>query len=904
MTGAGPDRPLGGRDLAERGLIRGSWSLRAWLVLLVLATTAPLAGYGLYHAISNYFAQRAALIGNTEAVARSVAGLVTQELDRDVLDLQILAATPPLQNGDYAAFIIRARAFLAASDPTGVLSVFDAEGHTLLTTGQIGARRANPEASARVFETDAPIVSDLDPAPGRPLRMSVDVPVMRDGQVVSDLALSLPLTRMQAIVVAERLPRGWASAILDGSGRVIAHSVDADSIVGTSARPAVLRLLASGVPEGTADVKLRDGTWAVAVLERTPRFGWSALVAIPRAQIFAPLRETVTEMATVGALALALSLGFAMLIARRLARPVTALARLAAALDGDEALPAHEPGLREADAVARALQDAVRRRRLAEESAKDAELRAARLIEAVPCGLIGFDVGGNWSFVNRATCDLLARPASALLGLSVRSPDLVVRGVDGSPIPPEDRASARALRGETVRDLEVSMRRGTGGRIALLLSAVPLRDREGRVVGALTAMLDVTQRRAAQDRLDNLLLTLEARVHEEVAAREVAQREAAQAQKMQALGELAGGVAHDFNNVLQALSGAVALINRHAGDPDEVRRFAASASTAAARGAAVASRLLTFARRGELRAAPVEAAGLLRDTAEMLRHTLGAHVTVKTEAADGVGWLMADLAQLQTVLVNLAANARDAMETGGTLTLRAVPETVVGAAHPVGLRPGRYVRLEAADTGTGMDAATLARATEPFFTTKPVDKGTGLGLAMARGFAEQLGGGLAIASLPGRGTTVRLWLPGVDEPIAGAVAPVVPTMPASGGLHVLLVDDEDGGRTLLAEELAELGFVVHEARDAREARALLDVERCDVLVTDFSMPGENGLALIAAARDSHPGLPALLLTGLGADPTLATSSGTASEGITETVGKPVRVADLAARISRLGAAGA
>ena len=162
--------------------------------------------------------ERAALIDNTEAVAAQRRRVVTQELDRGVLDLQGLAAAPPLQNGDYAAFLARGRTFLAGSDPTGVLSVFDADGRTLLTTGQTGVRRANPEASARVFETDAPVVSDLDPAPGRPLRMSVDVPVVRDGQVVSDLALSLPLTRMQAIVVAERLPRGWEAPFLMGRG--------------------------------------------------------------------------------------------------------------------------------------------------------------------------------------------------------------------------------------------------------------------------------------------------------------------------------------------------------------------------------------------------------------------------------------------------------------------------------------------------------------------------------------------------------------------------------------------------------------------------------------------------------------------------------------------------------------
>ncbi len=309
------------------------------------------------------------------------------------------------------------------------------------------------------------------------------------------------------------------------------------------------------------------------------------------------------------------------------------------------------------------------------------------------------------------------------------------------------------------------MLRGGGGRVALSINAVPRRDRDGRIIGALTVLLDVTERRAAQDRLDSLLQTLEMRVRDEVAAREAAQQAAAQAQRMQALGQLAGGVAHDFNNVLQAISGAVALIESRVDKPDMVRRFARLAAAAADRGEAVAGRLLTFARRGDLRAEPIEAAALLRDMIEILGPTLGRHITVEVEGAPDAGWLIADRPQLQTVLVNLATNARDAMEEGGTLTLRVAPETVAatGPAHQAGLAPGRYVRLDITDTGTGMDAATLARAAEPFFTTKPMDKGTGLGLAMARGFAEQLGGALLIESAPGQGTRVRMWLPAADE---------------------------------------------------------------------------------------------------------------------------------------------
>lgn len=901
MAGTGQDRPL-----IQGTRVRQSWALRTWLVLLVLATAAPLIAYGLFHVIDSYLAQRAALIEKTTATAHTLVQLVTRELDRDVAELELIAEGPAFERGDYSGLTAAAGDLLARFGPGAAVVAYDQGGRPI--GGSVPASLLTPAThrtiSEQVFAAKAPVISYPDGQAESGFAVSLDVPISHGSDVVGDLSLLLPAARIQAIVASERLPAGWASVVLNGADRAVARFPPGEASFRPSTSPALHRLLASGAGEDTADITLADGASAIAVLARTPRYGWSAVVAIPQSEIFAPLRATLREMAAVGALALALSLGLALLIANRLARPITSLARFALALDGDETLLAHEPGLLEADSVAEVLRHTVHRRRLAESTADNAELRAARLIEAVPCGVIGFDRDGSWSFVNRTTCELLRRSSAELLGFTIRTPDLDVRRVDGSPIPPEERVSARALRGEAVHDLEVSMRRGTGERISLLLSAVPMRDRDGRIIGALTAMLDVTERRAAQVRLDNLLLTLEARVREEVAAREAAQQEAAQAQKMQALGELAGGVAHDFNNALQAITGAVGLIEQRSDEPQAVRRFARAASAAAERGAAIAGRLLTFARRGELRAVPVEASTLLRDTAEILALTLGANVTVRTEIAGGVGWLMADPAQLQTVLVNLAANARDAMPGGGTLVLRAREEAVGAGPHPAELRPGRYVLIEAVDTGAGMDARTLARATEPFFTTKPVHKGTGLGLPMARGFAEQLGGGLSITSAPGQGTTVRLWLPATAPPArnpAGEAGGGVQGGAAvGGGLRLLLVEDEADSRAMVAEELSERGFLVEQAADAAAALDLLSARRFDVLVTDYGMPGESGLDLIAAARERHRRLPALLLTGLGADPALVAAAN--ADGPTEAVGKPVRAAELASRIVRLAAA--
>ena len=357
----------------------------------------------------------------------------------------------------------------------------------------------------------------------------------------------------------------------------------------------------------------------------------------------------------------------------------------------------------------------------------------------------------------------------------------------------------------------------------------------------------------------------EARLRQEVTARERAQAQMAHAHRMTALGELAGGIAHDFNNILQVVEGNAELIADRAEDAQKVRRLSARILEAAGRGGSLSRRLLAFARRDALSAEPLDAAALFNSLADLLRHTLGSRVVLRAEAMPDLPRLAADKAQLETVLVNLASNARDAMPDGGSLTLGADSDAVAQDRDDPPLKAGRYIRISMADTGTGMDAATLARATEPFFTTKPKGKGTGLGLSMAKGFAEQSGGAFAITSQPGLGTTVTLWLPQTDAPLA--VTPgraAVPARPpdSMGRRHVLVVDDDDAVRETLTLSLADAGFVVAGAEDGPAALEYIDSgAMMDVLVTDFSMPGINGIELIRAAQDRRPGLPAILLTG-------------------------------------------
>jgi signal transduction histidine kinase/ActR/RegA family two-component response regulator len=446
----------------------------------------------------------------------------------------------------------------------------------------------------------------------------------------------------------------------------------------------------------------------------------------------------------------------------------------------------------------------------------------------------------------------------------------------------------------------------------LMAKGKVVRDAQGRAVRLVCLSMDVTESRETEAALRRLSSDLEERVRQEVGAREAAQARAAQAERMQALGQLAGGIAHDFNNVLQGVAGAAALIERRPGDEPSVRRLARLAVEAAERGASITRRLLAFGRRGDLRAEALDAAELLSGLREIFTHTLGSAIDVQVRLGAGLAPLLADKGQLETVLVNLATNGRDAMPGGGRLTLSAEPESVsaAGGAVPGGLPPGRYVRLAVADTGAGMDGATLGRAGEPFFTTKPVGLGTGLGLPMAKGFAEQSGGALGIASSPGQGTVVTLWLP--EAPLEGR--PLVAAMPRAAvapppvagatpqAARVLVVDDEDLVREVIAQHLEDAGYRVLVAANGTEALALLaDGEAIDALATDLSMPDMDGLAVIRAAQDRYPGLPAVLLTGYAGDGA-ALAVGGAVSGTFSLLRKPVSGVQLVDRVRALLAA--
>jgi len=326
------------------------------------------------------------------------------------------------------------------------------------------------------------------------------------------------------------------------------------------------------------------------------------------------------------------------------------------------------------------------------------------------------------------------------------------------------------------------------------------------------------------------------------------------------MGSLTGGVAHDFNNLLTPIVGALDLLQRKGVGGEREQRLIAGAIHSADRAKTLVQRLLAFARRQPLQPVAVDIAGLVEGMAELLASTTGPHVHVVVDVAKDLPPANADPNQLEMALLNLGVNARDAMPDGGTLRISATRDSV---RAPRGtLKLGHYVRLSVADTGFGMDEATLARAAEPFFSTKGVGKGTGLGLSMAHGLAAQLGGALTIQSRQGVGTNIELWLP-ISAAVLGngGDAQFLSALGQASGV-VLLVDDEEVVRASTADMLEELGYEVRQAESGEEAmRRVAEGLAPDLLVTDHLMPGMTGVDLARALRETNPDLSVLIVSG-------------------------------------------
>lgn len=401
----------------------------------------------------------------------------------------------------------------------------------------------------------------------------------------------------------------------------------------------------------------------------------------------------------------------------------------------------------------------------------------------------------------------------------------------------------------------------------------PLLDADGEVTAAYLIGRDVTELLREQERSA------------------MAEEQLRQAQKMEAMGQLTGGVAHDFNNLLTPIIGSLDLLQRKQIGGEREQRLIAGAAQSAERAKLLVQRLLAFARRQPLQPIPVDVGKLASEMAELVASTVGPQINVSVETASAIPPAIADPNQLEMALLNLAVNARDAMPSGGTLRIT-VEQAPPATPLPDNLAPGRYLRLSVADTGEGMDETVLKRAVEPFFSTKGIGKGTGLGLSMAHGLAAQLGGTLVIHSQVGLGTNVELWLPISAEDSESALPEAPGRTIAAGVGSALVVDDEELVRMSTADMLTDLGYAVIEASSAKQALELVaEGPAPDIVVTDHLMPGMNGTELARQIEEVSPGTRVLIVSGY------ADLEGIAPD--LPRLTKPFRMGELAEALSNL-----
>jgi PAS domain S-box-containing protein len=718
---------------------------------------------------------RAQILEEMAGRARQSAALLDREMFARWRDLLVAAELPPMRDAatppelrrvilsrlhdtyrDYALLTFIAPDGRVLADSRGLLEGADASGREVF-------RRA---LSGPVVEDvhDAMLPARLLGVPGEQLRLvELAAPVRNAaGRLVGVLGAHLDWRRAAEAVASSAPGDPEGVLILGRDGRVLLG-------------PPGLQGRALATPTGRGGGPFDGGGTMLTASAATqgyrdfPGLGWVVLVRQDGGAAMAPVRAMQLRILGLGLLAALVAALLGWWAAWWLARPLRHLAAAAERLrlvPGDAAPLPPPGGFAEAAMLTRALDGMLRRRREAEAGLRQAnealEGRAAagttelatqqselrRIYDRTPAAFHSVDDSGRiihvsdyWlTFLGYAREEVIGRQPSDFM-----PPECAARwrAVFEGPTGPPDRA----------REFERRIRRRDGTVVEVLMRTRPEVDAAGRFLCSYTVLLDLTARNRAEARLR-------------------------EAQKLEALGRIAGGVSHDINNMLQAMTGALHLLNARPEDPARVRRHAGAALAAVERGASITRRMLAFARQDQLQPTPVAVASLFEGLAAVLRGAADPHIALEIAAPPGLPPVLADRAQLDLVLFNLALNGRDAMPEGGHLRLAAALDVVAGAeaegrvaaAHPQGLAPGRYLRFTVEDSGAGMDAATLARATEPFFTTKEAGQGTGLGLAMAHGFAVQSGGALALASTPGKGSVVTLWLPAAAEEEAPAAA--------------------------------------------------------------------------------------------------------------------------------------
>ncbi|MBI6764360.1 PAS domain-containing protein [Pseudomonas syringae] len=482
---------------------------------------------------------------------------------------------------------------------------------------------------------------------------------------------------------------------------------------------------------------------------------------------------------------------------------------------------------------------------------------------AVPGVVYAKDLEGRMLVANRGTADLIGKPPEFFIGKT--DLDFLDDQQQARILMETDR---RIMQNNVSEQIEEQVNLADGSAAIWLSTKAPLLDENGEVIGLIGSSIDVTARKKAEEAVRELNQTLEQRIEQAVFEREQIEDALRHSQKMDAVGQLTGGIAHDFNNLLAGISGSLELITKRLaqGRVGDVDRYVSVAQGAVRRAASLTHRLLAFSRRQTLSPRVTDVNGLIHDMEELIARTVGPEINIKVVAQNDLWPALIDHAQLESSLLNLCLNARDAMPNGGRIIIETANASLEECTDPDhGIPAGEHLSIRVTDTGIGMSPDIAAKAFEPFFTTKAIGAGTGLGLSMVYGFVRQSGGQIRVESIEGQGTSVVMHLP--RHTAENAPRPVEPEVieepPHHTGETVLIVDDEPSVRMLVAEVISGLGYNCLEAADAQSGLQILQSDtRIDLLISDIGLPGGmNGREMADAAGDCRPGLPTLFITG-------------------------------------------
>jgi PAS domain S-box-containing protein len=850
-------------------MVRFLSSLRVRLAGLVLFVALPTLALVLHQD----FQQRRLVERQGLAEAGRLSDQASRDIEQAVRDartlLDLLAGLPEVRRGDPAVCtrIFRdlleqdragsgdtaavARGPASAGDPSRYanLGLADLTGNVIASalpmSGPVNLadrfyfRRALATGTFAVGEyqvgriTRTPTLNVARPVPG---------PHGRPGTVIY---AAIGLGWLSAVPAGRPLARGAVFSVVDHRGTVLARHPDPGRWVGRAfPNSPVLRAIQEG-RDSAFEALGADGVrrlWSFRPIGGPAGASAYGIFGLDRRQAFAEADQAMARSLLLLALVLLVALLAAWLGAQRFVlRPVDrviATARRLRAGEMDARTGMTGPGElddlgRFFDAAAQSLED---RQQELERTAVDARrsyetLRA--MITASPVAIVVLDQERRTIVWNPA--------AERLFGWSAAE---IVGQVQPPYIPPEERVDSydlagRALGGDQLMDVEVQRIRRDGTRLELSLSAAPIAGPDGAVQGIVGVYMDLTARRQ-----------LERQLHH--------------AQKMEALGRLAGGVAHDFNNLLTVIQGFSEMTLKRDGLPAEARRDVEEVHKAARRAADLIGQLLAFSRRQPVQPRIMELNTIVADMTRMLQRLIGETIQLDTRLGHRLGRVRVDPGQIEQVLANLVVNARDAMPHGGKLLVETGSHDCGGGARPrcrPGC-PGPSTTLTVTDTGVGMDAATLQHVFEPFYTTKPRGRGTGLGLSTIYGIVQQSGGDIEVVSAPGAGTRFRIYLPVADAAdVEGGTAAAAVGEPRGAGT-ILLVEDEDDVRGFVSSALGHLGYRVLVTRHGEEALAVAAREPAiDLLLTDVVMPGLGGPEVARRLGEMRPGTRVLYISG-------------------------------------------